>query len=1222
MSLLTRLSLANRLIVVLLSVFVIAAGIIAAAGLRQELLPSIQPPSASIVATYPGASPTSMERDVTAPLEDAVEAVPGVGTVVSTSSAGVSRVTAGWEYGLDSEKLIQDLRSAVSAVNASLPAGVNVETYAGSTDDLPALQLAVTSADDPAELGERLDRTLLPAVKAVEGVRDVTLTGADEKRLVVTMRPGDATAKNVTSVEVQQALTAASSVTSAGSSYDGATVLSVEVGTVPASAAQISAVAIPTEKGPVYVGEVADVSVEEALPAALARLNGAPAVTISITKAPDASVVSVSHEVSRVLNDERDLLGPGVEFTTVFDQAPYIERSVHDLTTEGALGLVCAIGVILLFLLSIRATVITAVSIPLSLMIALIGLAVGGLSLNVLTLAALTIAIGRVVDDSIVVIENIQRHHGTGELTASRIVRSVREVAGAITASTVTTVAVFAPIAFVSGVAGELFRPFAVTVTIALLASLLVSLTIVPVLASWLMRRSPRSLPVPKVAARRARRAAWAERELARRRRRAAREEGRRQRRGHASPTPPSDSAPALAGGEHLDRLQAAYLPVLHAALRRPVATLLVGGIVFVATVGASGALRQNFLDDGGQPTVSVTQTMPPGTSLSAADERAARVESALNADADVTTALTTVTESSASHTAILNNDADLEAAVIRLRGALADIPDIGQVVVQSASATGGSDLTVTVAGADDPSLAAGAEKVRAALAELRNLDDIRSDAAADQPILSVDVDPQRAAQYGFTQAEVGQVIADSLRGTTIGTLDIDGHSRDLILRTQSSDASPEQIGALQLPLSAIQQAAAQKRAAEELAAEQDAQQARAEDAQDKSLADQLADARSSRSAAQTQLAELTAQLDNALLAPAPVPQPWPAVDPELDPAEAAAQRAVDAQAGVDAVATALAEAQRQEQIAQLRQAVAQTRDAIRQLDGQVDTLIRTIDETAAARAQASAVADKQKALADVKATPIQVRDIATVQVSSGASTIIRSDGVRAITLTASPTGDDPNAVLQNVEAALHLVDLPNGVTARLGGAATEQDDSLTQLALAMLAAIGLVFLAMVATFRSFVQPLILLVSVPFAATGAVVLLLATGTPLGVPAMIGMLMLIGVVVTNAIVLIDLVNSRRAAGQDLASAVIDGARLRLRPILMTAAATIFALVPMALGLTGGGVFISQGLALVVIGGLFSSTLLTLVLVPVLYLLVERWKEARLAKKSGRDVRRPR
>lgn len=1209
MSSLTRLSLANRLIVVLVSIFIVAAGLIAASGLRQELLPSLQPPSASVVATFAGASPTSVEKEVTIPLEDAVKAVPGVDRVTSTTTGGVARVSIAWPYGGDADKVVQDLRSAVGAAQAALPKGVSTEVYAGSTDELPAVQLAVTSPGDAAVLAEKLQRVLVPALKAIDGVREVTVTGSNDERVVVTMRPADATAKNVTALQVQDVLTASLSVTAAGTSRDGDTALSVEVGTTPTSTDQVAALMIPTEKGPVPIGDVADVALESAPATSLARVDGAPAVTISVTKTPQAGVVAVSHEVARVLDDRRDALGSDVAFTTIFDQAPYIEQSIHDLSTEGALGLAFAIGVILLFLLSVRATIITAISIPLSLLIAMIGLALGGFSLSILTLAALTIAVGRVVDDSIVVIENIARHREAGASTASGVVRAVREVAGAITASTLTTVAVFAPIAFVPGITGELFRPFAITVTIALLASLLVSLTVVPVLASWLLRTPSRPLAPERAAARRARHREREAREAVRRERLVVRENDRRRRRG----APPLVAAQR---DEPLDRLQTAYVPVLHLALRRPVATLVVATVVFVLTVAASGALRQSFLDDGGEHTVSVTQTMPPGTSLPAASDRAAQVERILDADDDVATTVTTVVKDTASHTAVLTRDADVDTTVTRLRAQFSTVQGAGQIVVQGASSTGGSDLTVTVSGTDERSLATGAEQVRAALADLRDLDDLRSDAAADEPILSVTVDQRRAAQYGFTQAQVGQAIHDALRGTSVGTVELDGHRRDVVLRGQANDASPAQIAALELPVSTIQQATAQKRASDALTAAQNAQQADAEARQDKDLTDQLAETRSARSAAQTQLTGLVTQL-NALIAARPTLAPAPApADPSLDPVDAAAQQAAAAQASVDALANGFAEAQRQEQIAQLQQAIAQSRASIEQLGTQIDGLIHTRDDTVAQRARASALTDQQKALADVKATPIEVGDIAAVATATGLSSITRTDGVRAITLTATPTGDDPGGVLLNVEAALRLVDLPDGVTANLGGAATEQDASLTHLALAMLAAIGIVFLIMAATFRSLVQPLILLVSIPFAATGAIALMLLTDTPLGVPAMIGMLMLIGIVVTNAIVLVDLINGRRAAGQDALSAVIDGARLRLRPILMTAAATIFALVPMSLGLTGGGVFISQALAIVVIGGLISSTLLTLLLVPVLYWLVERRKQRRAQRRAER------
>jgi HAE1 family hydrophobic/amphiphilic exporter-1 len=220
--------------------------------------------------------------------------------------------------------------------------------------------------------------------------------------------------------------------------------------------------------------------------------------------------------------------------------------------------------------------------------------------------------------------------------------------------------------------------------------------------------------------------------------------------------------------------------------------------------------------------------------------------------------------------------------------------------------------------------------------------------------------------------------------------------------------------------------------------------------------------------------------------------------------------------------------------------------------------------------------------------------------------------GDRTAKVSLTPDGDNLGAISADVTKRLSKVELPLGATATLGGISSDQADSFSQLGLALLAAIAIVFIVMVATFSSLIQPLILLISIPFAATGALGLLLATDTPLGVPSLIGMLLLVGVVVTNAIVLIDLINQYRKQGKPTQEAIMDGARQRLRPILMTALATIFALTPMALGITGGGGFISQPLAVVVIGGLFSSTILTLVIVPVLYWLVEGRKERKMAR----------
>ena len=330
-----------------------------------------------------------------------------------------------------------------------------------------------------------------------------------------------------------------------------------------------------------------------------------------------------------------------------------------------------------------------------------------------------------------------------------------------------------------------------------------------------------------------------------------------------------------------------------------------------------------------------------------------------------------------------------------------------------------------------------------------------------------------------------------------------------------------------------------------------------------------------------------------------------------------AAQAAAAAQAqGVTAaLAAQIAQQTYAQQLAQVSAAVTQASAGLEQIDAQLTALDEQTAKAEEQREQSEDLADEQKAVADVRAEPLTVGDLADVEQVLAPSTVTQIDGIRAVTVSATPDASDLGALTQTVQTRIDALDVPSGITVEQGGASSDQQEAFTQLGLAMLLAIVLVFLIMVATFRSLVQPLILLISIPFAATGAVAALLLTDTPLGVPAMVGLLMLIGIVVTNAIVLIDLINQYRERGEDVQTAVVDGARLRLRPIIMTAAATICALIPMGLGLTGGGAFISRPLAVVVIGGLVSSTVLTLLLVPVLYTLVERRGERRRARRQA-------
>src|SRR5690625_3748598 len=473
-------------------------------------------PMAGVVTVVPGAGPEAIERDVTDPLERSVESVEGVTGTTSSSASGFSAVTVELEYGTDMTQASQELQQAVNRVTASLPNDAEPDLILGSIDDMPVVQLAAAGSENGSDLLTTLNDEIIPALEGISGVRDVELVGIDDDIVTIELDNEKLAESGLSAQSVMAALEANGTQMPVGTIIEGDSELAISVGESLTSVDEIADLPLrgealpalpdgvgegempegevpeeampgaPTEEAPIVrLGDVAEIERVAAEPTSISRTNGQDSIGITITKTPDGNTVEVSQAVRDLLPELEQTLGEAGEISVIFDQAPFIEQSIEDLSTEGALGLVFAVLVILAFLLSIRPTLVTAVSIPLSLLITMIGLKAGGDTLNILTLGALTVAIGRVVDDSIVVIENIERHLRPDVSPMRTIVPAVKEVAGAITSSTIATVAVFIPIALVGGQVGELFRPFAFTVSIALLASLLVALTILPVLASW-----------------------------------------------------------------------------------------------------------------------------------------------------------------------------------------------------------------------------------------------------------------------------------------------------------------------------------------------------------------------------------------------------------------------------------------------------------------------------------------------------------------------------------------------------------------------------------------------------------------------------------------------------------------------------------------------------------------------------------------------------------------
>ncbi|WP_235352360.1 efflux RND transporter permease subunit [Brevibacterium sp. UCMA 11752] len=1160
MSFLTRLSLKNRALIALISVVAIIFGIIGAGALKQELFPSLENPQATITVSYEGATPEAVEQEVTDPLEGALTALPEVEDMTSTSSAGSSSITVSTEYGEDSDDVVKSLQRAVSQVQATLPDGVEPTVNTAGTDDIPVLALSVTSDADEDKLAANLNDIAEPELKKIDGVSQVMIAGAKTKQVEVTIRRDDLEDEGANLDEIAGILQSNGIPTSAGELKSDEGTAPVEVGTRIRSVDAIKDLVISGKDDPIKLSDVADVTIENQPVESISRTNGQPSLSVSIMKESDANTVDVSDAVSQKLPDLERSMGENTEFVSAFDQAPFIEQSIHDLLVEGGLGLFFAVLVILVFLLSVRATIITAISIPLSLLIAMVGLWMGGETLNMLTLGALTISVGRVVDDSIVVIEAIRRRHAAGGEKFANILAAVSEVSGAITASTLTTVAVFLPLAFVSGQTGEMFRPFALTATIALLSSLFVALTIVPVLAYWFLRQREAKVKLTRAEKKEIRRNRKGMLSEWKSENRAAKKASKKQdiltagrHDGPATESTTASAATASAGsgldstvegtgavdelaGMHspVTRLQKTYMPVISFSTKHPVVMILVAVLLLVGTGAMVPQLKTELFGDTGQDSLQVSQTFDPGTDLDEASKQAEPVEKVLKDNSDVESYQLSVggsnfgftDDSALTGTYTVNSKSGVSAQSIsdELQKEFDDLGDVGTVEVQSQSSMPGAQtIDVTLSASDAEELDDATKAVTDKLEGVSGTQSVTSDLEAVQPVIEVKVDHEKAAEENLTEATIGQYVQRAMHGQNIGEVVIDNVSHSVLLFDRNADTVDE-LRDLKIPGKPKETAPAGGAGAAGAAGAADGGAGAAGGAGDAGGAGASGGAGAGGGAG----GDAGGAGDPGAMAGAPAPTSEP----------------------------------------------------------------RFID----------------------------LSDVAEVKEVKTAPTIRHTDSQRSTTVSVTPAGDDLGTVSADVQSALGEVDIPDSVSVDTGGATQEQNEAFSQLGLAMLAAILIVFVIMVATFKSLLQPLILLVSIPFAATGSIALSLLTDTPLGLTSMIGLLMLIGIVVTNAIVLIDLINHFRARGVDLRAAIVHGARLRYRPILMTAAATIFALVPMALGLTGGGVFISKPLAIVVIGGLVSSTLLTLILVPVLYLLLEGAKERRGEKKHVKNMAR--
>jgi len=1046
---LSELALSKRSVVLLLSVSVLFGGVYAWQTLNQELVPDIEFPFITVIAAYPGAGAADVTEQVTKPIERAVGGVPNLKTVQSTSANSISIVAAQFAYGTN----VKEARSTIeqNLTSVGLPDSVSPEVTALNINSTPVIIASIAAVDGDLEAVGALTRTVIvPNIAGLDGVSAVDVTGGLEQRIQVTLDPTKLAETGVTAAQVSGVLGANNltfpsgalpvdssripvSTTNRYSSIDEIEALVVGVrgaatptlptgGAAPTPSADPNAApsAAPavTPPTPVRLGDVGTVELLGVPTTGFARTDGQPSVTLTVSKTSGANTVEVADAVNAALADIQSRYPNQITVTTVSDLSTFIRESTDGLLKEGGLGALFAILVIFLFLGSLRSTLVAAMSIPLSILTALVLMLAGGITINIMTLGGLAVAVGRVVDDAIVVLENIYRHRSRGEDRMAASIAGTREVAGAITASTITTVAVFLPLGFVGGLVSQFFLPFAATVTFALLASLVVALTVIPVLAYFLIDR----VKVEVDETGEPRRSIWVH----------------------------------------------AYVPTIRLVLRNrwtKLGTVAVATLLFFATTALVPLIPTQFLNTGSEKVLAVYLAPPQGTSSDVVLEQAIEAETVISEQPEVELVQTTVpgesnTGFSALSASFAGRPANSATLIVRLDPSvdlkdeteklIADLKPVTAdgwtvTVTEAAGFGGSSTLAIIVSAQDQPLVAQSTAVVLDALQDQPDLVNLKTDLSRGTPEVEIKVDPDKATFIGSSTAQIAAEVRGALVGSTV-------------TRVQIGDS-----GALDVYV-------------------------------------------------------------------------------QLDPA------------GLDSV------------------------DALRALP--VGTVAK-----------------------------VPLGTVATVAEVEAQGSVTRIDQAPASSISAEITSPDQGAVSasvqQTIDGLVESGEIPSSVSVTLAGVTQQQNEAFGGLFVAMGVAILLVYVTLVLTFNSLITPFIILFSLPLATIGAFPALVITGRPIGISALIGFLMLIGIVVTNAIVLLDLVERLRREGHSATEALVEGGKTRVRPILMTALATMLALVPLAAGFNQGSIIAAE-LGTVVIGGLFSSTFLTLIVVPVVYSLIDGGK----------------
>ncbi|MFD1848549.1 efflux RND transporter permease subunit [Oceanobacillus bengalensis] len=1012
----------NKLAVWLLTIIIVVSGVFSATRMKMETIPDISIPYLMVLDVYPGATPEQVMEDVSMPLEKAIENLEDVKAVYSNSNANMANIQVEYDYGVDMDEAKRALESALDTV--VLPEDAEEPTISAiSMNMMPVVALSVSSeTEDIVELTSTVEEILLPKIEKIDGIASATITGQHIEQVELTYDEAKMAEFELTEDSVKQVIQASDLAVSLGlyEFEEGEQAVAVDGKFMTADELKEMLIPVtPSENQPAPFVKLSDIATIEVVGdvQSISRTNGEDAIAIQIVKGQEANTVDVVNSVKDLIAEETENI-EGLVVDVSLDQGEPIEESVFTMVEKAVFGGLIAVLIILLFLRDFKSTIISIISIPVSIFMAILLLNWLDITLNIMTLGAITVAIGRVIDDSIVVVENIYRrmHLREEKLTGRALIREATiEMFKPIMSSTLVTVAVFAPLIFVGGMVGELFMPFALTMTFALGASLIVAITIVPALSHFLFKK--------KI---------------------------------YGEKTESSHK-------EH-GKLANWYKGILKWTLNHKIITSVVAIILFVGSLALMPLIGFSFLGSEEEKVMYLTYTPETGELMEDTIENISVVEEEMLKHEDIDIVQLSVTDSSDPMSAMMGGGGSLMYLIFdpemddfpeareEIEEYVFNIGQSGEWKSQDFSSMGmaTNEVSYTFYSEDLDKLNEAVVMVEDVMKENDGLEDVSSSAEDAYVEYTFNVEQDELLQYGLTTGQIVMMLSPSNTEEILTTVEKDGNTLDVIVQQKQVE-------------------------------------------QPKSVDDILA----------------------------------------------------------TEVPTALG-------------------------------------------------------------TTMPLSELVTVEEGTTLNTLARSGGEYYATVSGTILDDDISKATSEVDEAIDELDLPKGVTVGVAGVAADMEETFTQLGFAMIAAIAIVYFILVVTFGEGLAPFAILFSLPFAVIGSFVGLLIAGETISVSVMMGLLMLIGIVVTNAIVLVDRIIHMERDGMEMREAILEAGATRLRPILMTAIATIGALIPLAVG-SGGGGLVSKGLGITVIGGLASSTLLTLIIVPIVYEFLSR-----LFKKNRKEI----